>query len=195
MKLYHCPDTISLVTLIVLEASKLEFEFEIIASSDASVLRCKNGHDITDVLASIEYIAKLVPQIGLVPRSPIERHRLQSWLTFLSTEVYSNLVPLLKQAPSKALRTASIEALRPSLDILNSHLERNEFFIGADFTIADAYLFACVSLTEFVGLDLSEWNELIEYNEFVYSWPAVERALKREEADNHSNHSLLQIES
>jgi glutathione S-transferase len=194
MKLYHCPSTTSLVTLIVLEASKLEFEVEINASSDATVLRCNNGHDITDVLASIEYIANLVPHIGLVPKSPIERHRLQSWLTFMSTEVYSNLVPLLKQAPSKALRTASIEALRPNLDILNSHLECNEFFIGEDFTIVDAYLFACVSLAEFVGLDLSEWNEIIEYNEFICSWSAVERALKREEAGNHFNHSPLLIE-
>jgi len=52
--------------------------------------------------------------------------------------------------------------------------------MGADFSVADAYLFTVLRWTVPMSIDLSRWPELGAYMERVASRPAVQAALREE---------------
>jgi glutathione S-transferase len=52
--------------------------------------------------------------------------------------------------------------------------------MGETFTIADAYLFAVVNWTNFVGIDLGKWPAVREHFSRVAARPRVQEAMAAE---------------
>jgi glutathione S-transferase len=199
-KLYFNPGACSFSPHIVLREAGLPFELEKVdlgtrkTASGADflavnpkgyvpALQLENGEVLTEGSVIVQYLADLKPELKLAPRGgTMERVRLQEWLTFIATELHKGFAPLFTRAmpdEAKALARASLEK---RFDYLAQRLEGQEYLMGADFTVADAYLFNVLSWTGYVGLSLDARPVLTAYMARVGARPAVQAAQAAEHA-------------
>ena len=74
----------------------------------------------------------------------------------------------------------SAERLHDRLKWVDGELADKHWLMGADFTVADAYLFTVTNWAKPTGLDLSGLKNLAAYRERIAARPAVQRAMKAE---------------
>ena len=70
--------------------------------------------------------------------------------------------------------------LAARLQYVNDELVGKLYLMGAQFTVADAYLFTVLNWAGYVKLDLAPWPNLLAYIERVAARPAVREALLEE---------------
>jgi glutathione S-transferase len=63
---------------------------------------------------------------------------------------------------------------------VNTHLASNDYLMGKEFSVADAYLFTVSNWAARVDVDLSPHANLLAYRKRVGARPAVQAALKAE---------------
>jgi len=201
MKLYFSPSACSFSPHIALREAGIDFELVKVdlknhkLAADGSdynainpkgyvpVLELDNGERLTEGPAIVQYIADLEPERGLAPAAgSFERYRLQEWLAFINSEVHKGFSPLFRPTTPEETRTSAREALSNRLTYIAKHLDRNEFLMGKQFTVADGYLFTVLSWGQWVGIDINDWPSLAAYVARVGSRPSVIAAKAAEAA-------------
>lgn len=198
MKLYYATGACSLSPHIVLREAGLAFSLERVDTkahklADGSdfykinpkgyvpVLELDNGERLTEGPAIVQYLADLAPNSHLAPRNgTLERVRLQEWLNFITAEIHKQFSPLFKKDISEDWKSAVHEKLAQRFDWLQTQLNGKAFLTGAQFTVADAYLFAVFNWTNYTGIDSGRWPVLKDYVARVAARPKVQEALKAE---------------
>ncbi|MFP5506149.1 MAG: glutathione transferase GstA [Gammaproteobacteria bacterium] len=198
MKLYLKPGACSLSPHIALEESGLDYETETVdlktkrtaAGEDYTRINPKgyvpallldSGELLTEGPAIVQYIADQAPAKKLAPANgTIERYRLQSWLNFIATELHKSCSPFFNPAAGEDWKKAAAANLERRLGHVNGELEGRAFLLGADFSVADAYLFTVLGWMKFVGIDLAQWPNLAAFVDRVAARPAVQAAMKAE---------------
>jgi len=139
------------------------------------------GELLTEGPAILQYLADRVPEKKLVPADgTLERYRLQSWLTFIGTELHRSCTPFFSPASGDAWKAAAMANLERRLDYTNGELAGKAYLLGDGFSVADAYLFTVLSWMPYVKIDLSRWSNLTAFQARVAARPAVQAALKAE---------------
>lgn len=201
MKLYFSPSACSFSPHIALREAGIDFELvkvdlknhklavdggdynAINPKGYVPVLELDNGERLTEGPAIVQYIADLKPERGLAPAAgSFERYRLQEWLAFINSEVHKGFSPLFRPTTPEETRASAREALSNRLTYIAKHLDRNEFLMGKQFTVADGYLFTVLSWGQWVGIDINEWPSLAAYVVRVGSRPSVIAAKAAEAA-------------
>lgn len=198
VKLYLKPGACSLSPHIVLEEAGLSYETEVVdlaskvTATGANYLSINpkgyvpallldSGELLTEGPAIVQYLADLVPAKKLAPANgTLARYQLQSWLTFIGTEIHKNFSPLFNPAASADIKDAARANLTRRLAYTNEQLEGKSFLMGEDYSVADAYLFVVLSWAKYLQLDLSAWAHLGAFLGRVGARPAVQAALKAE---------------
>lgn len=198
MKLYYSPGVCSLSPHIVLCELGMKYELEkvdlktkktetgkdygtIAEKGAVPLLVLDNGQQLTEGVAIVQYLAEQKPEAGLIPASGLERARVQEWLNFISTELHKGFGPLFNAAAIGPQAVDFFTAkLKKNFDYLTKKLEGKTFLMGDHYTLADAYLFTVLGWTKFIGMDLSPWPVLVEFQKRVASRPAVQQAMKAE---------------
>ena len=198
MKLYYAPAACSLAPHIVareaglrLDLDKLDFATRKTESGEdfsavnpkgyVPALRLDSGEVLTEVATLVQYLADQAPQSGLAPAAgPIERYRLQEWLTFVSTEIHKGFGPLWKPDTPEAMKDIVRANLAKRFAWLDGELAKRPYLTGERFTAADAYLFTVVNWTNFHKIDLSPYPNLKAFMDRVAARPAVRQALQAE---------------
>jgi glutathione S-transferase len=198
MKLYFKPGACSLSPHIVLEELGLPHEAvavdlktkKLADGSDylainpkgyVPALQLDSGEVLTEGPAIVQYLADQQPEKRLAPANgTIERYRLQSWLTFIGTEVHKSFSPLFNPAMPEEAKAFARANLERRLGWVNQQLAGQDYLMGADFTVADAYLFTVASWARVVKLDISAHTNLTAYMARVAARPGVLAALKAE---------------
>ncbi|MDY0046897.1 MAG: glutathione transferase GstA [Thauera propionica] len=198
MKLYYKAGACSLASHIVLEETGLPYETEAVdlktkvtaSGADFTQINAKGyvpalvldtGELLTEGPAILQYLADRVPEKKLVPADgTLERYRLQSWLTFIGTELHRSCTPFFSPASGDAWKAAAMANLERRLDYTNGELAGKAYLLGDGFSVADAYLFTVLSWMPYVKLDLSRWSNLTAFQARVAARPAVQAALKAE---------------
>ena len=198
MKLYYSPGACSLASHIALHESGLPFQaiaaptkthrlpdgtdyYAINPLGYVPLLELDDGTRLAEGAAILQYIADQVPERHLAPPyGTLPRYRLMSWLSFISSELHKNFSPLFNPASPEEVKAASRERLAGRLRWVNDQLEGHEWLLGADFSVADAYLFTVLGWTGLVGVDISPWPSLGAFAERIKARPAVQAALKAE---------------
>jgi glutathione S-transferase len=198
VKLYLKPGACSLSPHIVLEEAGLSYETEVVdlaskvTATGANYLTINpkgyvpallldSGELLTEGPAIVQYLADLVPAKKLAPANgTLARYQLQSWLTFIGTEIHKNFSPLFNPAASADIKDAARANLTRRLAYTNEQLEGKSFLMGEDYSVADAYLFVVLSWAKYLQLDLSAWANLGAFLGRVGARPAVQAALKAE---------------
>jgi glutathione S-transferase len=144
-------------------------------------LELEDGARLTEGPAIVQYVADRAPTSGLAPApGTMERYRLQEWLNFISTELHKQFSPLFDAASEETLKARQRERIGGRFDWIVQQLGSKDYLLGAQFTVADAYLFTILGWTQYVGIDLSKWPALASYRARVAARPRVQEALKAE---------------
>lgn len=198
MKLYLKPGACSLSPHIVLQELGLAHETEVVdlakkvTASGANfldinpkgyvpALTLDDGSLLTEGPAIVQYLADLHPEAKLVPANgSLARYQLQSWLTYIGTELHKNFTPFFNPAASAEMKSQAGAMLQRRFALVESELASKSYLMGEDFTVADAYLFTVTSWAKFIKFDLSAFPQLQAFQTRVAARPAVQRALKAE---------------
>jgi len=198
MKLFLKPGSCSLASHIVLEEIGRPYDTETVdlakklTASGADfwainpkgyvpALLLDDGDLLTEGPAILQYLADLAPELQLAPANGSKaRYQLQSWLTFIGTEVHKNFSPFFNPAATPEMKELARANLQRRLGYVNDQLAGRDLLMGDTFSVADAYLFTVVGWAKFVQLDLSAWPHLIAFQGRVAARPATQRALKAE---------------
>lgn len=195
MKLYFFPGACSLSPHIILREAGLTFDTEkvdLAAKTTASgadyrninpkgyvpALQLDNGDVLTEGPAIVQYLADQVPEKKLVPTAgTMERYKLVEWLNFISTELHKNFSPLFNPRTPEETREVVRKTLAQRFDFVAQQLQKGDYLMGNQFTVADAYLFTVLGWAAYVKLDLSPWPVLTAYVERIAARPAVKAAM------------------
>ena len=198
MKLYFSPGACSLSPHIALLESGLPFTLELASTKThqlkdgtdfytinplgyVPVLELDNGQRLREGPAIVQYIADQAPASKLAPANGTwERYQLQEWLTFIGTEIHKTFSPLFNpNMPDSAKELFRAQILK-RLTWVDSQLADKDYLTGAQFTVADGYLFTVCGWTKFVGIDVSALANLGKFLERVGARPAVQKAITKE---------------
>jgi glutathione S-transferase len=198
MNLYYAPGACSQAQHIVLRESGLDFQLE---ETDLRTKQTKSGIDfltvnpkgyvpalqlddgsvLTEGPAISQYIADQVPDSGLAPSAgSFERYRLQEWLNFITSELHKGFSPLFRPDTPEEYKAISKKNLGRRLDFLAGHLSDNDYLLGRQFSVADAYLFVMLTWAAKFGLDAVAQPALQAFLARMRERPAVAAALKAE---------------
>ena len=197
MKLYYSPAACSLAPHIALEESGLSHElvrvdlrthkiangidfYAINPKGYVPVLELDNGERLTEVAVILQYIADRKPGVLAPAYGTIERYRLNEWLNFIATEIHKQFGPLWHAETPEATKATQRALLGKRFDLVEKTLAKQPYLTGSTFTIADAYLFTVVSWSGTLGVDLTPWPALREFQARVAARPRVYAALKAE---------------
>ena len=145
------------------------------------LLELDDGTKITEGPAIVQYIADKVPAKNLAPANGTpERIKLQGWLNFVSTELHKTFSPLFNPAMPDEAKKIFRERLAARFAHLDKHLASNQYLLGKDFSVADAYLFVVSNWAPRVDVDLAPYANVLAFRKRVGARPAVEAAMKAE---------------
>jgi glutathione S-transferase len=198
MKLYYMPGACSLSPHIVLNEAGLAFDKVKVdgktKATDAGgdfrtanplgyvpLLELDDGTRITEGPAIVQWIADKVPDKKLAPPAgSMERTKLQSWLNFVTSELHKGFSPLFNPAMPEEAKKIFRERLVTRFAHLDKHLAGNDYLMGKEFSVADAYLFVVSNWAARVDVDLAPYANVLAYRKRVGARPAVQAAMKAE---------------
>ena len=202
MKLYYSPAAGALASHIIIR--ELNLDVELIRVDVVDTFKTETGDDyykinpkgyvpyleidqqthLSEGLAILQFLADQKPQANMTPvEGTFERYQLQEWLTFVATEPQQIIgLFFVKDFFSKAGLNFMKEKLKKRLLILEFHLSNNEYLMGSNYSIADAYLFAIMNWISTFSLDIeiSSYKNLNVYLDKIRSREAVQTAMKEE---------------
>jgi glutathione S-transferase len=198
MKLYYSPAACSLSPHIVATEAGIPIELEKVDLAShktengqdylainpkgyVPALRLDDGSVLTEGPAIVQYLADQKPESGLAPGAgTIDRYRLQEWLTFIGTELHKNFGTLFNKTAGDDAKQLATGNIAKRLGYVNDQLATRQFLLGDNFTVADAYAFTIVNWTNFVGIDLKPYPNVVAYMARVGERPKVQETLKAE---------------
>jgi glutathione S-transferase len=197
MKLYYSPGACSFAVHVALREAGVPFELEKV---DLGTKRTERGRDylevnpkgyvpaleldggeiLTEAAACLQYVADLAPARDLAPTAgTLARYRLVEWLNFVATELHKTFGPLFHQ-PSPGRRKAQLELLARRFDYVARSLAAQDYLLGAQFTVADAYLYTVLNWTHFLEIDLGAWPPLRDFLARIARRGSVQEAKQAE---------------
>ncbi|GIK34404.1 MAG: hypothetical protein AMXMBFR45_13350 [Gammaproteobacteria bacterium] len=198
MKLYFSPGACSLAPHIVLHEAGLAFQAvktntrERSTSDGSDFLRVNpkgyvpallldNGESLTECPAILQYLADLRPESGLLPPArSMDYYRVLEWVAFVATELHKGFGPIFRPGTPDDLKASTRERVAGRLDFTARQLDGRDFAVGAQFTIADAYLYVVLGWMKPAGLDRERWPVLRDYHARIGARPAVKAARQAE---------------
>lgn len=198
LKLYYSAGACSLAPHIALEETGLPYEAILAPTKtkqlpDGSDFRAINplgyvpylvlddGSGLGECAIILQYIADQVPEKKLIPPCGSRaRYQTQSWLHFIATELHKGFSPLFNPAMPDEGKRVSKERLLDRLKWMDSQLPEQGWLTGADFSVADAYLFTVSNWAAVMKIDLGPFPRLTAWRARVADRPAVQAAMKAE---------------
>jgi len=145
------------------------------------LLELDDGTRLTEGPAIVQYLADRAPQKKLAPANgTIERYKLQEWLNFITSELHKQFSPLFDPSMPEDAKAKFRDKIAARFDWIVAQLGDKPYLTGADFTVADAYLFTVANWTNYTGIDLARWPLLQAYMARVAARHDVQAALKEE---------------
>lgn len=204
MKLYYSAGSCALAPHIVMAELNMVYELEAVNLKDKTcasgdfrqinmkgavpALKMENGEVLTEGAIISQYLADQKNDGTLLAKfGTTERFRTLEWMNFVATEVHKSFSPLF--FADKAYKNVDTQTdvknyakttLNDKFVFIAEKLGQNEYLTGSQFTIADAYMFTCLSWAKYVGLDYSNLSNLNAYMTRISERPAVIRAMKEQ---------------
>jgi glutathione S-transferase len=144
------------------------------------VLRTDDGELIVENAVILQYLADRFPAAGLIPVDGAERRKVQSWLSFVGSELHQGaFTALLSPKAPDGAKAFARERLTERLAVLDAHLKGREFLQGK-FSVADAYLFVMLTWARYLSIDFGPYSSLAAYRDRLQTRPSVAKAFDEE---------------
>ncbi|SMC28386.1 glutathione S-transferase [Andreprevotia lacus DSM 23236] len=153
-------------------------------------LQLDDGALITESTAILQYLADQVPGTPLfAPAGSIERGQIQSWLSYIGTEIHVGSFRAINRperyhpdpAEHTLVRERGAVQLKAGLSHIEKHLTGRQWLVGERFTIADAYLGVFIGWLARLGPEFADSAVLNGYREAYRARPSVQAALAFEQ--------------
>lgn len=197
MKLYYLAGACPLVTHIALEWIGQPYEavsvsrealkepaFLALNPLGATPVLQNGDFVLTQSSAILEYLAELHPEANLIGKTIEERAEVRRWLAFLNADIHRNFGVIFGVARYAQSEEAQNEVKAHTSQLvlkqfahINQHLNGREY-LGAQRSVADAYLYVVLRWAARLGLDLSHLTNLSRLSQKLDQDPAVQAALK-----------------
>ena len=192
MLLYLSPGACSLASHIALNEAGLAFEqvkvdlknhrtalgddfAKINPKGYVPALKFDTGEVLTENIAILSWIGDQAEKLS--PRDPISRYRLLEALAYISTEVHKSFKQLFSAEATEGVKATARQAITKRLTFIAERLNQ-DYLLGPDFTVADAYLFVMLTWAGKNGVSIPD--PLVLYFERIKGRPAVRRSLEEE---------------
>src|ERR1051326_3249621 len=197
MKLYFAPGACSLSPHIVLQEAGIAAETEQVNNQEKKTksgtdywtinpkgqvpaLQLDSGELVTEGPVIVQMIADKAAGKNLAPAAgSAERYKLQEWLNFITTELHKNFSPLFQPVIPDEVKNFFRDRIKGKFKYVDSQLSQ-DFLMGKQFSVADGYLYVMLRWAERVGMDLSEFKNLMAFKDRVAARPSVKAALDME---------------
>jgi glutathione S-transferase len=204
MKLYYSPGACSLsphiafreaglpVTLVKANTKTHQLDdgtdfYSLNPKGYVPLLELDNGERLSEGPAIVQYLADQNPGSGLAPApGTMARYRLQEWLNFITSEIHKQFGPMFVPSTPAEYKETLKDKLGKRFDWLSGELKGKDYLMGAQFTVADAYLYTVLRWSGFVGIDLAKWPVLAAYVGRITARPKVQEALIAEGLVKHA---------
>lgn len=212
MKLYYSSGACAISPSIVLHEAGLDFDaiavdlmtkktengddfYEINKKGSIPVLEISEGVILTEGPAILQYIADQVPAKELAPKNgTIERYYLQEKLNFITSEIHKTF-PIFFDAygfPEDAKPVAR-ETLRRKFAYVNEILGEQDYVMGDNFSLPDAYLYNVTRWSPAAEIDIkAEFPNLYAFMERMENRDSVLKTLKREAIETFTDKELCE---
>ena len=201
MKLYYSPGACSLSPHIVaceaelpINLSKVTYAGAVRTTAEGEdffavntrggyvpALRLDSGYVLTEGPAIVQYLSDQAPAAHLMPeRGSEDYYRTLSWLTFISSELHKGFSPLYRPDLPESEKAIVIDRLKKRYAYLNEALAGQDYLLGTDFSVADAYCYAILRWSSRAGIDVSTYPHLAAYLARMEERAGVQKALKEE---------------
>ena len=198
MKLYYSPGSCSLAPHIALCEAGAKFElvkvalqthtlpdgsdyYPVTAKGQVPLLELDDGTRLSEGAVILQYIADHAPGRGLAPEpGTIARYRVLEWLNYIATELHKGFAPLFDPTMSQEAKDKFAAKLVGRFAYVDGRLAGQDHLMGAQFSIADAYLFTTSNWAARVGVDITGFKNVGAFRERMQARPAVRQAMKAE---------------
>jgi glutathione S-transferase len=143
-------------------------------------LALDSGELVTEGPVIVQMIADKAGK-GLAPaRDSAERYKLLEWLNFITAELHKNFGPMFSPVLADDAKAFFKDRVMGKFRYVDSMLAGNDYIMGKQFTVADAYLFTMLAWADRMKFDLSAMPNLVAYKDRVAARPKVQEALTKE---------------
>ncbi len=205
MKLYYSPGACSLAPHIVMAELNMAYELESVNTKDKTcasgdyrqinpkgavpAIKMDNGEVLTEGAIISQYLCDVndTNNTILAKYGTTERFRTLEWMNYIATEVHKSFSPLFfadkvysNTETQTDVKNFAKKSITDKVTFVSEKLGNNDYLMGKNFTIADAYMFTVLSWAKYVGMDFSNFSNVSNYLKRVSERPAVMRAMKEE---------------
>jgi glutathione S-transferase len=197
MKLYYSPGACSLAAHIVAREAGLPLDlvkvdlkehktegganyYDVNPKGYVPALEVDGGGVLTENVAILNYLADHTDDKLFTPKhGSMERYRLEEWLGFITTEIHKSFTPLFQGAGEEE-RRKSKEKIDKRLGYVESRLAGQDYLMGSEMSVADAYLYVMLTWAKKMHLDTSSFPNLTAFFTRMSERSGVKHALEAE---------------
>ena len=198
MKLYFSPGACALASQIILREAGLNFDlikvdlktkqyeggnyFEVNPKGYVPALKLPDESLLTEASIILQWIADQAPEKNLIPRfGTRERYAAMEWLNYISSELHKGYSPLFyAHVHNEEALKWNHEKIAKRLSLLDSHLANNDYILGSDFSVVDAYAYNILRWSNITKVDLTPYTNIKSFITRMNERPTVKAAVAAE---------------
>jgi glutathione S-transferase len=139
---------------------------------------------LTENVAVLAYIAQVYPAAKLAPSDPFAFAHMQAFNAYLSSTVHPNHSHKGRgyrwsddPAVQEALKIKVPQNMQDCFTIIENEYLKGPWVMGAQFTVADAYLFTISNWMESDGVDITAFPKILAHRKAMMARPTVAKAV------------------
>jgi glutathione S-transferase len=198
MKLYYSPGSCGLSPQIALREAGQAFElvkvdfatkrtvegdyYAVTPKGFVPALTLGDGDVLTEGAVILQWVADQHPELQLLPAvGTRQRYRAMEWLNFIATDLHKSMAVMFSPHVDEASKLKFAEGhLAQKFDYIEKHLSTNDYAMGEQFSLVDAYLFNVLMWPVHVNVDISGYRAIQAYMARMRQRPSVQAALNAE---------------
>ncbi len=137
---------------------------------------------ITETPAVLFYIGQMFPKANLIPHDPFEIARMQDFNSYLCSTVHPNHAHGIRGArwsddPAviEGLKKKVPQNVLENFQLIEQTYLKGPWLMGAQFTVADIYLYTIACWLEGDGVDVGKLPQIKDHRQRVAARPAVQK--------------------
>ena len=181
-KLYYTDSSCGAASFMAAKAAGLKFEAEqvdigshrtLVGDVDFYTINPKgnvpclvldDGTVLNENVATLFYIGELAKGDDLLPANPAGKAKVLNALSYVATEWHQTIGGLFNPKTSDEMKAAIMERIATKLTFMNDQLLKDKKFVtGKKLSVADFYLYVCLTWTFFLKVDISPYPVVEAY--------------------------------